>query len=502
MSTVDRDATPDEMNGVKGVDARTSAIVLPGNRKRRLTSNDAGTTSDIVENKPAASNHVAGKSISGVSKGIAENVTQFSKDVTEKGRTAKRIGGRNATVESIDDFLKDSTTNGVGSALSNPGRRDDVARQVSPVLRDNPREGEGGGGKRLNSLRLYSKNSQNDSDLPVAQKSDKPLCGYTIPKLSSTPSLPHTHTTQTTSSAKSKNPPHSARILKRTPSSRQPSAPRCKRKNGNTALKRCNRSKINKPDHQVHSQHKQESVTSAEKKTELHSVVPRVSPPASKRVVHTFKLDNSKRLTQFTPVESLACSEACQFDDHQLGFRDTTDPKVDTPNVPNPKDALNAFDPKLEARGKFSFDSKDDFDAFDPDLNANSNDDHNSPNKLDLSLEDHPPSPSTDRPSLSPPSNSHPLDGHTSDSAITQTDSNKTDTDSKSTQIDPKLIIRRTLDRFFDKGTITNRQYKRILERATRRVQEGKARTPYVDERRVVRLVSDYVQAYKTILHT
>ena len=61
----------------------------------------------------------------------------------------------------------------------------------------------------------------------------------------------------------------------------------------------------------------------------------------------------------------------------------------------------------------------------------------------------------------------------------------------------PKELIRRALDVYFDKGTITNRQYKRILERATRKVQEGLVMSSYMNKNRVKKLVSDFVEAYK-----
>lgn len=60
-----------------------------------------------------------------------------------------------------------------------------------------------------------------------------------------------------------------------------------------------------------------------------------------------------------------------------------------------------------------------------------------------------------------------------------------------------KVVIRKALDSYFDEGKITNRQYKRILERASRKVQDGLA-LGSLDERRVVKLVADYVTAYRS----
>lgn len=61
---------------------------------------------------------------------------------------------------------------------------------------------------------------------------------------------------------------------------------------------------------------------------------------------------------------------------------------------------------------------------------------------------------------------------------------------------DSKGIIRRTLDKYFDRGELTNRQYKRILERANQKVQKGIDQSSYMNEKRVVKLVGDYVKAY------
>lgn len=65
------------------------------------------------------------------------------------------------------------------------------------------------------------------------------------------------------------------------------------------------------------------------------------------------------------------------------------------------------------------------------------------------------------------------------------------------TGAEPKPLIREALDIYFDKGEITNRQYKRILERASRKVQDGLDRCSYMNKNRVFKLVADYVDAYR-----
>lgn len=60
-----------------------------------------------------------------------------------------------------------------------------------------------------------------------------------------------------------------------------------------------------------------------------------------------------------------------------------------------------------------------------------------------------------------------------------------------------KSVIRKALDMYFDQGKITNRQYKRILERATRRVRDG-LKICSLNEKQVIKLVADYVKAYKS----
>lgn len=59
-----------------------------------------------------------------------------------------------------------------------------------------------------------------------------------------------------------------------------------------------------------------------------------------------------------------------------------------------------------------------------------------------------------------------------------------------------KAVIRKALDAYFDQGKITNRQYKRILQRAGKKVQDGLMLSS-LNEKRVVKLVADYVEAYR-----
>ena len=58
-------------------------------------------------------------------------------------------------------------------------------------------------------------------------------------------------------------------------------------------------------------------------------------------------------------------------------------------------------------------------------------------------------------------------------------------------------VIRRALDSYFDQGKITNRQYKRILERASKRVQEG-LKVCSLNEKLVTKLVANYVKGYRS----
>ena len=59
----------------------------------------------------------------------------------------------------------------------------------------------------------------------------------------------------------------------------------------------------------------------------------------------------------------------------------------------------------------------------------------------------------------------------------------------------PPDVIRRALDNHYSRGEITNQQYGRIFERANRRVQNGPTCS---NEKKIVKLVADYVDAYSS----
>ena len=61
---------------------------------------------------------------------------------------------------------------------------------------------------------------------------------------------------------------------------------------------------------------------------------------------------------------------------------------------------------------------------------------------------------------------------------------------------DPKAYVKRLLKQQYHLGNITSHQYSRILERATRKVEQGQMKTKMVDKPRIKRLVSEYVKAY------
>lgn len=61
---------------------------------------------------------------------------------------------------------------------------------------------------------------------------------------------------------------------------------------------------------------------------------------------------------------------------------------------------------------------------------------------------------------------------------------------------DPKWYIKRLLKQHYHLGNISAYQYWRILERASRRVEQGQVMAKYTDKSRIRRLVDDYVEAY------
>jgi len=65
-------------------------------------------------------------------------------------------------------------------------------------------------------------------------------------------------------------------------------------------------------------------------------------------------------------------------------------------------------------------------------------------------------------------------------------------------RVNVRELVRKALDVHFDKGHIKNRQYKRILERATLKIEKHTTDIPIISENRVKKLVADYVEAYRS----
>ena len=61
---------------------------------------------------------------------------------------------------------------------------------------------------------------------------------------------------------------------------------------------------------------------------------------------------------------------------------------------------------------------------------------------------------------------------------------------------DPKVYVKRLLKQHFHLGHITSYQFTRILERASRKVEQAKVKSMYIDKQRVKRLVDEFVKAY------
>ena len=66
-------------------------------------------------------------------------------------------------------------------------------------------------------------------------------------------------------------------------------------------------------------------------------------------------------------------------------------------------------------------------------------------------------------------------------------------------RVNVRELVKKVLDVHFDKGHIKNRQYKRILERATLKIEKHITDVPIISENRVRKLVADYVDAYRKI---
>ena len=81
-----------------------------------------------------------------------------------------------------------------------------------------------------------------------------------------------------------------------------------------------------------------------------------------------------------------------------------------------------------------------------------------------------------------------------STTSIAPTNQSTDITSSKSDTEDPKNYVKRLLKQHYHLGHISSYQFARILERATRKVEKGKAKQ--IDKRRIQKLVSDFVEAY------
>ena len=345
---------------------------------------------------------------------------------------------------------------------------DDVTHRVFPILRDNPLKGRR---RRLGNLRTLAPktNGSNNKSRVSDAKMDRGLGGYTIPKLSCPspispqlsvcpPSVPPLSQAKMTNSAAKSNPKRTQKCSKR------PSAPRFKVENGYAARRRHNRAKSNGPSQPPVISDRTRSASSSSAFSQSAQLP---------KVMTNFTLNGDfKKPAVFTPIESLsqiACSESCEptdtFDPPEVNTCNTVDPKVSTAD--SEFDTPNAFEP---------YDPMDTFDAFDPKLNTG-NTFKPTLDALDVNTSSSPTEPEYQNSPHSP----------SSDCTI-------------SSPIDPIVIIRQVLDRYFDQGIITNRQFKRILERASKKVQQGITKTPIVDKKKVVKLVSEYVQAYKTVI--
>ncbi len=67
--------------------------------------------------------------------------------------------------------------------------------------------------------------------------------------------------------------------------------------------------------------------------------------------------------------------------------------------------------------------------------------------------------------------------------------------DSSNATMTPKELVKKALDVHFDKKRIKNREYQRILERATLKIEKNPTEVPC--ENRIKKLVADYVDAYR-----
>ena len=393
---------------------------------------------------------------------------------------------------------------------------DDVTKKVFAVLRDDPLQGGGGGGKgggggggkggggKLSSHHTFAPKHSglDDTSSPTClsttrtQKSEKSLCGYTIPKKSCpTPTLG----SPLSPAPVSPFPPPKSSVVppakkEQKHPKKKPSTPHFQFENGYPAP-RTHMPSVRPANQQLAFKVKPRSVSTSSSLPSWSRMCninsqqqpgPNFAPtdPLGGRVVRRKSLcepvgvSDPKAIapgnSKANVLNSNAPSDSSKARDSKFGSREST---LDT------RDAFDAYDPK------------DEFDAFDPKLNVVGDSDLNMTHNTNLDTLD------TDAPS--PAASCHqpsPKQSQSSPRLRSGDHGDHTADATSAVQIDPKIVIRRELDRYFDKGTITNRQYKRILERASRRVKESKMRSPVIEEKRVMKLVFDYVQAYKTVV--
>ena len=96
---------------------------------------------------------------------------------------------------------------------------------------------------------------------------------------------------------------------------------------------------------------------------------------------------------------------------------------------------------------------------------------------------------------MSTTSNSGATSTTGSDSGSTSSRNSDT-TSSNSGAGDPKLYVKRLLKQHYHLGHISSYQFSRIMERASRKVEQGQSMSNCADKQRIKRLVDDYVEAY------
>ena len=102
--------------------------------------------------------------------------------------------------------------------------------------------------------------------------------------------------------------------------------------------------------------------------------------------------------------------------------------------------------------------------------------------------------PETPIPSRSHRSKTITTSPHTTTLAPANQDANEDS--SKGSYEDPKHYVKRLLNQHYHLGRISSRQFSRILERASRKVEQGQVKSNCVDKGRIKKLVNDFVEAY------